>query len=127
MKVDAAGRVWASRERRESILDEFERSGLPATKFAACIGMKYPTLASWVQKRRRQRERNLAGAGAPGAPGAATLRWVEATLGASGAGCVLCVHLPGGARIEMGDAAQVALAAQLLRALAQGSEAGRRC
>ena len=62
VKVDAAGRVWASRERREAVLDEFERSGLPATKFAACIGMKYPTLASWVQKRQRWRCRGAGGA-----------------------------------------------------------------
>ena len=53
LKVDTAGRVWTPREQREAVLDEFERSGLPATKFAAHIGVKYPTFASWVQKRRQ--------------------------------------------------------------------------
>jgi sugar phosphate isomerase/epimerase len=43
LKQDAAGRVWTPRARREAVLDEFERSGLPAIKFAAHIGVKYPT------------------------------------------------------------------------------------
>ena len=45
LKVDVAGRVWTPRARREEVLDEFERSGMAAVKFAAFIGMKYPTLA----------------------------------------------------------------------------------
>ena len=36
LKVDAAGRVWTPREQREAVLDEFERSGVPAAKFAQC-------------------------------------------------------------------------------------------
>jgi transposase len=51
LKVDVVGRVWRPGEQREAVLDEFERSGLPASKFAAHIGVKYPTFASWVQKR----------------------------------------------------------------------------
>ena len=34
LKVDTAGRVWTPREQREAVLDEFERSGMPASKFA---------------------------------------------------------------------------------------------
>ena len=48
LKVDVAGRVWTPRGRREEVLDEFERGGMPAAKFAAFIGVKYPTFASWV-------------------------------------------------------------------------------
>jgi transposase-like protein len=55
LKVDVSGRVWTPREQREAALDEFERGGLPASKFAAHIGVKYPTFASWVQKRRQRR------------------------------------------------------------------------
>jgi transposase len=112
LKVDAAGRVWTPRARREEVLDEFERSGMAAVKFAACIGVKYPTLASWVQKRRRQREAG-ATAGRP-----AALRWVEAAVEAHGSG--LRMELPGGARIEIADEAQAKLAAVLLRALGAG-------
>ena len=53
LKVDEAGRVWTPRELREAVLDEFERSGMPATQFAARLGVKYPTFASWVQQRRK--------------------------------------------------------------------------
>ena len=125
LKVDTAGRVWTPREQREAVLDEFERSGLPATKFAAHIGVKYPTFASWVQKRRQRR----GGGTARSRKEPAAWQWVEATVDAAkvGAARTLIVHLPGGARLEVGDAAQVAMAAQLLRALAQGSEVGPRC
>jgi hypothetical protein len=47
---------------------------------------------------------------------------VEATVDEAKAGAArrLIVHLPGGARLEVGDAAQVLLAAQWLRALGGG-------
>ena len=118
LKVDTAGRVWSPREQREAVLDEFERSGMPASKFAAHIGVKYPTFASWVQKRRKRR-----GDGAPRAhPEPAALKWVEATVGEvkAGAARTLIVHLPGGARLEVSDAAQAVLAVQLLRAFGGG-------
>ena len=114
LKVDVAGRVWTSRERREALLDEFERGGTSAAQFAALVGVKYPTCASWVQMRRRQR------GGAAQAGGSAALRWVEVMAGAA-AGGALWVLLPGGARLEVADAGQAALAAELLRALARGS------
>ena len=55
LKVDTAGRVWTPREQREAVLDEFERSGLPASEFAAHIGVKYPTFASDPQNLPAQR------------------------------------------------------------------------
>jgi hypothetical protein len=115
LKVDMAGRVWTPREQRDAVLDEFERSGLPATKFAAHIGVKYPTFASWVQKRRKRRGNGAA----PSRKEPAALQWVEAKVDEAKAGAVrtLIVHLPGGARLEVGDAAQAVLAGQLLRAL----------
>jgi hypothetical protein len=118
LKVDTAGRVWTPREQREAVLDEFERSGLPATKFAAHIGVKYPTFASWVQKRRQRRGDGAARVRQE----PAALKWVEARVDEAKAGAagVLMLHLPGGARLEVGDAVQVALAAQLLRALCGG-------
>ena len=108
LKVDEAGRVWTPRELRDAVLDEFERSGMPATQFAVRLGVKYPTFASWVQQRRKARG------------GAKSLRWVEATMAApaQSQGKSLTVHLPGGARLDVGDAAQAKMAALLLRELA---------
>ena len=38
MKVDEAGRVWTPRGLRDGVLDEFDRSGMPATQFAKRLG-----------------------------------------------------------------------------------------
>jgi transposase-like protein len=123
LKVDVAGRAWTPRERRELLLDEYERSGTPAAKFAVLVGVKPATFAGWVQQRRRQR------GGADGvlvpAGGPTALKWVEAAVeaGAESGARALVVHLPGGARMEVADAAQAALAAVLLRALEAGGGA----
>jgi hypothetical protein len=42
---DAQGRVLVSRERRESLLAEYDRSGMSGVKFAQYVGIKYSTLA----------------------------------------------------------------------------------
>jgi hypothetical protein len=120
LKVDAAGRVWTPRAQREAALDEFERSGLPATRFAAHIGVKYPTFAAWRQERRRERRAGESPQAERSAP--AALRWVEARVEGAAVGSpgTLVLHLPGGVRLEVADAAQAMLAAQLLRALAAG-------
>ena len=55
LKQDGMGRVKTPAARREQLLDEFERSGLSGTKFAAMAGVKYQTFALWAQRRRRQR------------------------------------------------------------------------
>jgi transposase len=55
LKTDGLGRVKTPKERREALLDEFERGGMSGTKFAEFVGVKYQTFASWRQKRRRQR------------------------------------------------------------------------
>jgi hypothetical protein len=36
------------------LLDEWERSGGSAAQFAGYVGIKYSTLANWIQKRRKQ-------------------------------------------------------------------------
>jgi len=124
LKQDAVGRVWTPPERREAILDEFEKSGLPAAQFAAHVGVKYQTFATWVQKRRKARGGGSAmNAREPVVP---RLRgWVEATVESATeeATRTLVVHLPGGARLEVRDAAQAVLAAHLLRALGSGGMA----
>jgi hypothetical protein len=73
--------VWTPRELRDVVLDEFERNGMTATQFAAQLGVKYPTFASWVQQRRKSRGDTK------------SLRWLEATVPSK----LLTVHLLGGA------------------------------
>jgi hypothetical protein len=51
LAADKRGRVRVSDERREALVDEFERSGMSAVRFAERIGVKYPTFAQWVQRR----------------------------------------------------------------------------
>jgi hypothetical protein len=129
LKVDALGRVWTGAERREWLLDEFERSGVTGADFARIAGIKYATFATWVQRRRRA----TGGDSAPGKKGiaAGTKRWaalpgprfVEAQIERSSAGpggvAALRVELPCGARMEIADGSQAGLAAALLRALAE--------
>jgi hypothetical protein len=55
LKRDVLGRVTISKERREALLDEFERSGLKGLPFARLVGVNYQSFASWIQKRRRER------------------------------------------------------------------------
>ena len=116
IKTDVRGRMRVSTERRQSLLAEYDQSGLSAKKFAQLAGIKYQTLANWLQKRRRL--------GSSPAKPADSVRWLEAvvekakTSGLPGTEALIVV-LPGGARMEIGDAHQAALAALLLRSLAK--------
>ena len=124
LKTDVLGRVRTPRERREHLLDEFKHSGLSGQKFAELAGIKYPTFATWAQKRRRQRGIYPA-VGQREIPARVPdkMRWLEAVVeAASGSvvkanGTLLVLHLPGGVRVEISDTKQVELAAALLRAL----------
>jgi hypothetical protein len=63
LKQDTRVRVPAPR--REALLDEFERSGVSGAKFARLVGIKYPTFAGWVHRRRRVRGEDAGVAGEP--------------------------------------------------------------
>ena len=120
LKQDVLGRVRTPKERREQLLDEFERSGLPGLKFAELAGIKYQTFATWAQKRRRQRGDYAAGKFTAAKK---SVQWLEAVMEPSPGAVVkagtlfLALHLPGGARVEISDVKQVELAAALVRAL----------
>lgn len=119
LKTDVLGRVKTPVARREQILDEFERSGLPGLKFAELIGINYQTFATWAQKRRRKRG-DYTKVPATKKP----VRWLEAVVAPTTepvkAGDVLLVlQLPGGARLEINDVRQIEMAVALLRALAK--------
>ena len=134
LKTDAGGRVRTPPERREALLDEFERGGLSGMRFAARYGLKYPTFASWVARRRRERmeaarepERRPQSDSARAVHERASvpvpvkpLRWLEAIADTTSAEAAparsVMLHLPCGVRMEVEHADQAALAAALMRA-----------
>jgi hypothetical protein len=133
LKQDAGGRVRVTRERREALLDEFERSGVSGAQFARLAGIKYSTFAAWVAKRRRKRAQ--AGDGDQGTGqgvlqvGVArsrggALRWCEAVVeGAGGTGAGLRVELPGGSGLVIASPGQLPLVAELVVLIAQSARA----
>ena len=105
--LDTQGRMRTSREQRRRLLAEFERSGMSATRFAQRTGLKYSTLAGWVQRYRRTKR-----------PGRRSpVRLLEALVASAPSSASLQVQLPGGARLEIREVSQVSLAAALVRAL----------
>ena len=137
LKTDVLGRVQTSAAQRKAMLDEFERSGLCGTKFAAVAGVNYQTFASWMQKRRRATGAYSNSGKKPAAkktvrsvPALPALGWMEAVVEEAAESvakkAVLRLELPGGACVLIADEAQAELAAALLKRL-QPSPAGRSC
>lgn len=109
LKRDDCGRVRTPSEQRAAVVAEFERSGLPGTQFAKLVGMKYPTLMAWVERKRR--EQSSKGRGRMPV-------FVEAVPGRPPADPTgLIVELGGAAVLKIADGRQVPLAAQLIKAL----------
>jgi hypothetical protein len=132
LKQEARGRVWVAAPRREALLDEFERSGVSGAKFARLVGIKYPTFAGWVHRRRCARGENAGVAGEPEALGSEALAsggpvrlfeaMVEAGPDAGRAardGGGLQIELPGGCRARIDSPAHLELVAELVTLLAQ--------
>jgi hypothetical protein len=101
-------------------------------RFSELAGIKYPTFALWVQKRRRAR---AVTEGAPlqeeveagVKPGREPIRLFEAVAEWSGrdrAEPALRIELPGGALMLVESAGQLRLGAELLRLLAVKGERG---
>ena len=118
LKVDAKGRMQTPPDRRERLLDEFEKSGLSGAKFAALSGIKYQTFAAWALRRRLRR-----GLPAPALNKKADpVHWLEAVVTeatgpASKALRPVKVCLSTGAWVELGQMNQVSLVVALIRAL----------
>ena len=107
--TDTKGRLRMSKAQRRGILAAFDRSGESVPRFARRTGLKYSTLARWVQHRRAK---------PTGRP--PRLRLLEAVVEpaqVTAAGPALVLLLPGGVRVEVADEKQVALAAILVHAL----------
>jgi hypothetical protein len=120
LSQDAQGRVLVSRERRELLLEQYDRSGMSGVKFAEYIGIKYSTLAYWLQSRRRKREREKLSlrASAEPEPSNSNGSWIEAVVEKGSQPRVptgaLRIYFAGGAYCQISSAAEAALAAELL-------------
>ena len=113
LKADRRGRLSYSPEQRSAMVDGFHASGLSGPRFAALHGVKYQTLANWLQKRKRE-----AAPETPGLPRPAFLSFVPAELqGMPNAGVAMEILLPGGARLSITAPCHVQLAASLIREL----------
>ncbi len=117
LKVDTKGRVRVSRQRREALLVEYDRSSMSAAAFAEWVGVKYPTFCWWLQERKRALEKAEP-------TESAGMSWVEAVVerdagkeAAGGGRLVIEISQGGGARLEVGDLGSAALAAEVLRRL----------
>jgi len=121
--------------RREALLDEFERSGSSAARFARLAGIKYPTFANWVHQRRKGR-----GSASVGPSAAASLgdgvartgpaRLFEALVEGSGrtprpamSAAGLMIELPGGSRLRIESPVHLEMAAELVALIAQRARA----
>jgi len=114
LKQDAGGRIFVPAGRQIELVQEFERSGLSAPKFAAMAGVKYQTFVTWRRKhgtaapvRRRS---------ASGMPEDAA--WMEALMATPTGASRLTLRLPGGATAEIAHQDQLPLAVLLLKSIA---------
>ena len=136
LKQDGRGRVRVPAERREALLDEFERSGASGAQFARLAGIKYATFAGWVLRRRK-----MHGRPAKSAPGSAAglgeavvsagpVRLFEAVVERSAGGGRdpvgargLVIELPGGSRMRIESPVHLPMAAELVALIAQSARA----
>ena len=110
--TDSRGRVRVSKEQRRAVLAQFEQSGLSAAKFAKVAGLKYSTLAGWLQRYHRSKPK--------GRP--RRLRLLEAVIDPASSAALtaakgVVLHLPGQVRLELSSLADVPVAAALVQAL----------
>ena len=135
LKQDARGRVLVSVARREALLDEFERSGSSAMRFARLAGLKYSTFANWVQARRRKRAlaeppRGEGRDDETSAAGDGSVRLFEALVESGSGKCHdecrtqgVMIELPGGCRLSVRSPGELPLAAELVALIAQAVRA----
>jgi len=136
LKQDGRGRVRVPAERRELLLDEFEKSGASAAQFARLAGIKYATFAGWVLKRRKERgtseptTSSLPASVAEPVVSAGPVRLFEALLEEDHAGRRapaevrgLLIELPGGSRMWVESPVHLPMAAELVTLIAQSARA----
>jgi len=110
--ADTKGRLRVSKAQRRDILAALARSGESLPRFARRTGLKYSTLANWVQRNGRSKRSGRE----------PRLRLLEAVVESpqvAAPGKPLVLRLSGHGHIEIHDVGQVELAVALLRSLAK--------
>ena len=79
LRKDTRGRVVVTAERRAGLLAQFDQSGVSGVQFAKLAGVKYSTLAYWLQQRRKKPEGAVPVTPPRGEPGP-EVRWLEAVV-----------------------------------------------
>ncbi len=98
VKTDTQGRRRISREKREEMIREYERSGMSAAEFAKWTGMKYTTLCGWLQRSRTQAckvKKSRKG-----------MKWLQAVIAKpeeAAANRGIMIHVGGSIRVEVAD------------------------
>ena len=108
IKSDRIGRPHYSKEFKAEVLAGYDASGMGAPAFAERCGVKYPTFAGWLAKRRREKS----------VPPATAQSFLIAEVAENTPGDSVRITLPGGAAAEFTAQSQVPLVAALIRALA---------
>jgi hypothetical protein len=112
IKSDRTGRPRYTQQYKDEVLAAFDASGMSGAAFAEHCGLKYPTFAGWVTKRKRETDPRSQSAGAQ--------QFVLAEFGTAPDQTTggLRVELPGGAIARLADAGQADILAALITALA---------
>ena len=126
LRKDTRGRVVVTAERRAGLLAQFDQSGISGIQFAKLAGVKYSTLAYWLQQRRKKQGGTPAAPATPprGEPGP-EVRWLEAVVAGeektapveAAAKAALVMRGPGGVWWKVEQEEQARLAAMVLRHL----------
>lgn len=111
IKADRSGRSRYSQAYREEVLAAFDESSLSGMDFALQCGIKYPTFASWVTKRKKA-------SAEPQQPSSKSSFILAEFHQPPGANQGLQIQFPAGATVTMTSAAQAPLVAELIKALA---------
>jgi transposase-like protein len=117
LKTDRQGRLRYTPEQKKTMVDAYRASGLSAPRFAAHHGVNYQTLVTWIRK-----DKQSSTSTTPNSSPSGFLSLVPALIEVSGnapADAALEISLPGGARLSLTSANQVALAVALIRQLEQ--------
>jgi hypothetical protein len=126
LRKDTRGRVVVTAERRAGLLAQFDQSGISGIQFAKLAGVKYTTLAYWLQQRRKKQKAMTTAQATPprGEPGP-EVRWLEAVLESGSKPAdegvkkpeALVIHGPGGVWWKIEHEDQARWAAMVLRHL----------
>lgn len=107
VKIDTRGRLRLTQAQRREVLAAFASSGESLPRFARRMGLKYSTIARWVQSDRRPVR----------VARRSKVRLLEAVVESPSASVnqALVVHLGGGVHLEVAQEPQARLAAILLK------------